>query len=200
MTIKLCVIGLGAMGRNHVRVQSDLPGAKLVGASDPSEAARAAAAKSGLAVYDDYRRLFDTEKPDACIVSVPTEVHLPVALDALSRGIHVLVEKPIAPTVADAQKMIDAAKAANRVLMVGQIERFNPAVQELKRVVSAEVFGGRRSDDPHEDARRFFVSYFKQVAIVFGTAWNGRKYSIKSATALRAFVRVAPDVVKLLDQ
>jgi DGQHR domain-containing protein len=75
-----------------------------------------------------------------------------------------------------------------------------PLAQELKRLIGADVFGGRRSTDPHEDARRFFVNYFKQVAIVFSAAWNGRKYAIRSATALRAFIRVAPDVIRRLDQ
>jgi DGQHR domain-containing protein len=75
-----------------------------------------------------------------------------------------------------------------------------PLAQELKRLFAQDVFGGRRSSDPHEDAKKFFVNYFKQVAVVFGAAWNGRKYSIRSANALRAFVRVAPDVIRRLDQ
>ena len=62
------------------------------------------------------------------------------------------------------------------------------------------VFGGRRSADVHEEAKKFFVNYFKQIALVFGGAWNGRKYSIQSASALRAFIRVAPDVIRRLDQ
>jgi DGQHR domain-containing protein len=76
-----------------------------------------------------------------------------------------------------------------------------PIAQELKRLFASDAFGGpRKSADFREDARRFFVNYFKQVSVVFGTAWAGRKYSIKSATALRAFIRVAPDVVRRLDQ
>src|SRR5690349_17995445 len=76
-----------------------------------------------------------------------------------------------------------------------------PIAQELKRLFASDAFGGpRKSADFREDSRRFFVNYFKQVSMVFGAAWNGRKYSIKSATALRAFVRVAPDVVRRLDQ
>jgi DGQHR domain-containing protein len=75
-----------------------------------------------------------------------------------------------------------------------------PLAQELKKIFAAETFGGRKSADPHEDAKRFFVNYFKQIALVFGGAWNGRKYSIRSASALRAFIRVAPDVVRRLDQ
>ncbi|MGB7219077.1 MAG: DGQHR domain-containing protein [Vicinamibacterales bacterium] len=73
-----------------------------------------------------------------------------------------------------------------------------PLAQELKKIFSADVF--KRSGDMHEEARKFFVNYFKQIALVFGGAWNGRKYSIRSAAALRAFIRVAPDVVRRLDQ
>jgi DGQHR domain-containing protein len=76
-----------------------------------------------------------------------------------------------------------------------------PIAQELKRLFASDAFGGpRKSADFRDDSRRFFVNYFKQVSVVFGTAWAGRKYSIKSATALRAFIRVAPDVVRRLDQ
>jgi len=75
-----------------------------------------------------------------------------------------------------------------------------PLAQELKRMVATDIFNSKRSGDPHEEAKKFFVNYFKQIAVVFGTAWNGRKYSIRSASALRAFVRVAPDVLRRLDQ
>jgi DGQHR domain-containing protein len=76
-----------------------------------------------------------------------------------------------------------------------------PLAQELKKLFAAEAFGaGRKSTDFQEDSKKFFVNYFKQIAMVFNAAWNGRKYSIKSATALRAFIRVAPDVVRRLDQ
>jgi len=77
-----------------------------------------------------------------------------------------------------------------------------PLAQELKRLFGlAEAFGGRRKAEAFRgDSKRFFLNYFKQVALVFGGAWSGRKYSIKSATALKAFIRVAPDVIRRLDQ
>jgi DGQHR domain-containing protein len=76
-----------------------------------------------------------------------------------------------------------------------------PIAQELKKLFASDAFGGpKKSADFREDSRKFFVNYFKQVSVVFGAAWGGRKYSIKSATALRAFIRVAPDVVRRLDQ
>jgi hypothetical protein len=76
-----------------------------------------------------------------------------------------------------------------------------PLAQELKKLLQTEAFGdGGKTEAFREDAKRFFINYFRQVSLVFGAAWNGRKYSIKTAPALRAFIRVAPDIVKRLDQ
>jgi DGQHR domain-containing protein len=76
-----------------------------------------------------------------------------------------------------------------------------PLAQELKKLFASEAFGaGRKGDAFREESKKFFVNYLKQVAQVFNAAWGGRKYSIKSATAMRAFIRVAPDVVQRLDQ
>ncbi len=76
-----------------------------------------------------------------------------------------------------------------------------PLAQELKRLFASDAFGGpRKSAAFLDDSKRFFVNYFKQVSVVFGAAWVGRKYSVRSATALRAFIRVAPDIVRRLDQ
>ena len=76
-----------------------------------------------------------------------------------------------------------------------------PLAQELKKLFATEAFGaGKKGEAFREESKKFYVNYLKQVAQVFGAAWNGRKYSIKSATALRAFVRVAPDIVRRLDQ
>src|SRR6187455_2496694 len=76
-----------------------------------------------------------------------------------------------------------------------------PLAQELKKLFAAEAFGpGRKGEAFREESKKFYVNYLKQVAQVFGAAWNGRKYSIRTAPALRAFVRVAPDVIRRLDQ
>jgi DGQHR domain-containing protein len=76
-----------------------------------------------------------------------------------------------------------------------------PLAQELKRLFAAGAFAGTRDVAvAHDDAKKFFVNYFKQIALVFNAAWHGRKYSIRSAAALRAFVRVAPEVIRRLDQ
>jgi DGQHR domain-containing protein len=76
-----------------------------------------------------------------------------------------------------------------------------PLAQELKKLFASDAFGNQRKTAAFlDDSKKFFVNYFKQVSVVFGAAWGGRKYSIRSATALRAFIRVAPDVVRKLDQ
>jgi DGQHR domain-containing protein len=76
-----------------------------------------------------------------------------------------------------------------------------PLAQELKKLFASDAFGNQRKTAAFlDDSKRFFVNYFKQVSVVFGAAWGGRKYSVRSATALRAFIRVAPDVVRKLDQ
>lgn len=74
-----------------------------------------------------------------------------------------------------------------------------PLAQELKKLMADGPFAARAGDG-RDETKKFFVNYFKQIAVVFGAAWNGRKYSIKSSTALRAFIRVAPDVARRLDQ
>ncbi len=131
---RVAVIGAGAMGRNHLRVLNDLPGAQLVGLADMDEAtAQRAARPYGTAAYTSYTELLDKENPDAVIVAVPTIMHREVSLEVISRGIHLLIEKPIAYTVDEGEEILDAAKKAGVVLTVGHIERYNPAVLELHR-------------------------------------------------------------------
>lgn len=131
---RVAVIGAGAMGRNHGRVYRELPDAELVGVADTRiEAATIVAALYGSRPYDDYRTMLRDAKPDAVSVVVPTNLHSEVTHAALEAGCHVLVEKPIASTFEEAESMVIAARQAGRVLAVGHIERFNPAVIELKR-------------------------------------------------------------------
>jgi predicted dehydrogenase len=130
------------MGANHARVLNELPGVDLVGVSDLDEAA-VGRATSGRTTrgYTDPGALLATERPDLVVVAVPTSLHLPVTLQALEAGAHVLVEKPIAPERAEAEAMIAAAEAAGRLLTVGHIERFNPAIRELSRRLDAGELG-----------------------------------------------------------
>lgn len=135
MTEKLraAVIGLGSMGANHARVLADLGGVELVAVADADEGRLARIAQSGVTTYTAYDQLLAEARPDMVCVVVPTTLHRKVALDCFAAGAHVLVEKPIAASLPEARELADAAARAGRVLAVGHIERFNPAIQELKR-------------------------------------------------------------------
>jgi predicted dehydrogenase len=139
--IPVAVIGAGAMGRNHLRVLNDLPVARLVGVADVDEATAARAARLyGITPYADYRLMLDQEKPEAVVVAVPTVMHRDVALEVISRGINLLVEKPIASTVIEGEEILAAAKSAGVLLTIGHIERYNPAIIELhSRLQNAEL-------------------------------------------------------------
>ncbi len=132
--IKVAVIGAGMMGRNHARVYADLNNVELTGVADIDlRAAQTTARRYNAAAYAHYLRLLDNLKPDAVTIAVPTERHLEVALAVIERGIHLLLEKPIARSVDEAEQIIAATQKANVRLMVGHIERFNPAVMALKQ-------------------------------------------------------------------
>ncbi|MCC6644855.1 MAG: Gfo/Idh/MocA family oxidoreductase [Polyangiaceae bacterium] len=149
--LKLCVIGLGNMGRNHVRALASDARAALVGVSDPSlDARERCPLPRGARVYDDWRRMLDRERPDGVVVAVPADRHVEVAKAALARGAHALVEKPIATTEAGARELMAAATEHRRRLMVGHIERFNPAVRELAR----QLAGGDAGRIVQLEARR----------------------------------------------
>jgi len=132
--MKVAVIGVGSMGKNHARVYSELPEAELVAVADADQKLVAATAeKHGAHAYTDYREMLEKEKPDAVSIVVPTAMHEEVGLAALDAGVHVLMEKPIAATVEEGQRLIEKARAVKKQLMVGHIVRFNPAMQALKQ-------------------------------------------------------------------
>jgi UDP-N-acetylglucosamine 3-dehydrogenase len=137
------VVGLGMMGRNHVRVWDEaVEGVELVAVADPdAEAVERATHGRGARGFSDPARMFAEEELDLVSIVAPTSLHLPVTLAAFDAGINVLVEKPIAATREEATRMIAAAQAAGRMLTVGHIERFNPAVRELRRRLAADELG-----------------------------------------------------------
>jgi len=139
--IKVGVIGTGAMGQNHVRIYSEMEGVELAGISDVDfERVDAMATQFNTKPFTDYKEMF-AEGLDAVSVVVPTKLHKQVVLDALEAGLHVLVEKPIADSIENADLMIEAAEKAGKILMVGHIERFNPAVIKLKEIMESGILG-----------------------------------------------------------
>jgi UDP-N-acetylglucosamine 3-dehydrogenase len=137
------VVGLGMMGRNHVRVWDEsVEGVELVAVADPDAAAVARSTAGRRARgYEDPERMLADESLDLVSIVAPTSLHLPVTLAALRSGANVLVEKPIAATREEALEMMESAEAAGRMLTVGHIERFNPAIRELRRRLAEAELG-----------------------------------------------------------
>src|SRR6266850_1951127 len=125
--VRVAVVGAGVFGREHARVYSELSGSQLVAVCDIDESrGRPVAEQYGAAFVSDYREL--AGMVDAVSVAAPTEAHRVIVCDLLQAKTAVLVEKPIARTLDEADQMIEAARGSGAVLQVGHLERFNPAV------------------------------------------------------------------------
>ena len=132
-TVRIAVVGVGHLGKHHVRLLAKNPVAELVGVADTNEHnLTAAASEHGVPGHLDYKDLLG--KVDAVCVAVPTSAHLEVAGCFLESGVDVLVEKPIAPTEKDGRKLVDLAARADRILQVGHVERFNPALDAVREM------------------------------------------------------------------
>lgn len=137
--LRMAVIGVGHLGRHHARILAGLPDVSLVAAVDlVDERAASAVAGTPAEAMTDYRALFG--RVEAVTVAVPTAAHLEVAGACLERGIHVLVEKPMASSLEDADAMLQVAEASGAVLAVGHVERFNPAVEAALPVLQSPRF------------------------------------------------------------
>jgi predicted dehydrogenase len=133
--LKLGVVGVGVMGSNHARVLAEIAGVHLVGVVDPERKQREFVARTlGCAEFSDLDALFRSGV-DAVTIAAPTHLHHDLALKCISHGINVMVEKPIAPTVEEGRAIVAAARRAGVTLMIGHVERFNPAVESIKRAI-----------------------------------------------------------------
>lgn len=125
--LRTAVIGVGYLGRFHAQKYAQIPGSQLVAVVDANaEAAAKVGAELGVPGLQDYRAVLD--KVDAVSIAVPTPLHHAIGKAFLERGIHVLIEKPIATTVAEGRDLVDLARKRECVLQVGHLERFNPAI------------------------------------------------------------------------
>ena len=130
------------MGRNHARVYAEMECARLVAVADAdSSVANRVAWTYGAKPYTDYGQMLAQEKLDLVTIAVPTRLHAQVTADVIDAGVHVLVEKPIAATVEEGEQMIALAKERGIKLTVGHIERFNPAILELKSRLDDQQLG-----------------------------------------------------------
>ncbi len=136
--IRVGVIGVGNMGQHHARVLSLLKDVELVGVADINvDRGLDTASKHRVKFFENYHDLLDLV--DAVCIAVPTRLHYEVGMACLKAGVHVLIEKPISATVAEAESLVNTAAECNRILQVGHIERFNPAYLELVKVLKGET-------------------------------------------------------------
>lgn len=138
MALRAGLLGVGMMGRHHARVLREVEGVDLVAIADPSGDPHGVA--GGLPVHTDIDALIDADI-DIAVVAVPTRFHEDAALKLAAAGVHTLVEKPIAHTLEAGERMVEAFASAGLVGAVGHIERFNPALQELRRRLEAGELG-----------------------------------------------------------
>jgi predicted dehydrogenase len=136
---RVAVIGAGSFGKNHVRVVSEHPGAQLTHVIDADLArAQEHATPRGAIASTNYRDIIG--HADAAIIAVPTIAHTEVGSALLEAGIDVLIEKPIAPTLAEADRLVETAARHGRILQVGHLERFNPAILALEKLATLPLF------------------------------------------------------------
>jgi UDP-N-acetylglucosamine 3-dehydrogenase len=137
-TLRVGVVGVGVMGCNHARVLSELPGVQLVGVADPDhKQAEFVGRTLNCAAVCEVGELLDLGL-DAISIAAPTHLHRDISLACIDKGVHLMVEKPIASSVEEGREIIAAARRAGVSLMVGHVERFNPAVQSIKDAIHGE--------------------------------------------------------------
>ncbi|HEY9050870.1 MAG TPA: Gfo/Idh/MocA family oxidoreductase [Gammaproteobacteria bacterium] len=137
--IKTAVIGVGYLGKFHADKYAALPNSDLVAVVDANaDTANAIAAKHGVQALTDYSSLLG--KVDAVSIAAPTTLHHKIARDFLSHGCHVLIEKPITVSVAEADELVALAKSKNLLIQVGHLERFNAAILDLEQVLEKPMF------------------------------------------------------------
>jgi UDP-N-acetylglucosamine 3-dehydrogenase len=135
-TLRIGLAGLGSMGRNHLRILSARPDLRLAAVADPvADVLAAATEASGAQGFAEPLAMVQEAELDAIVIAAPTTAHVPLALAAIERGIAVLVEKPLAGTVDEGMLIVAAARQHGVPVQVGHVERFNPAVLELGRLI-----------------------------------------------------------------
>ncbi|HHT9127645.1 MAG TPA: Gfo/Idh/MocA family protein [Candidatus Wujingus californicus] len=131
--LKVAVVGVGHLGKEHARVYAEMPGVELFGVVDiQRKQAEKVAQQYNTGYFLNYKDI--TDKVQAVSIAVPTKSHYAIAKDFLQHGVHVMIEKPMTGTVLEARELIDISKSKGLVLQAGYIERFNPAIAAIKRL------------------------------------------------------------------
>jgi UDP-N-acetylglucosamine 3-dehydrogenase len=134
--LRVGLAGLGSMGRNHLRILAGRRDIRLVAVADPvAEALEAAVTASGAQPFDQPMAMIAEAELDALVIAAPTTAHVPLALAAIDRNVAILVEKPLAESAEEGERIVSAARTRGVPVQVGHVERFNPAVIELGRLL-----------------------------------------------------------------
>ena len=139
--VRLGIIGAGLIGKVHAAIAAQLPECRLVGICDVNPLAQALASKLGVNYYSNYEEMIKSEFPEGVIIATPTELHTPVGVTCAKYGVHLFVEKPIAPDVQDAQELLDSARGNGVRLLVGHHRRFNPMVEMTRQAIRGGKIG-----------------------------------------------------------
>src|SRR4051794_27265068 len=139
--MRIGVAGAGLIGRRHVELIAASPDCVPAASAAPADAARDFAQARGIPCYPDHRDLLDREAPDGMIVASPNALHVTMALDCVERGIPALVEKPVADTVASAQRLCKAAQRSGVPVLVGHHRRHNPIIKEVREQIAGGLIG-----------------------------------------------------------
>lgn len=166
--IRIAVIGVGGWGKNHARVLYDL-GALAAVCDVSAQRARAIAESYKSNYYSSVKDLLTNEKDlDACLICTPTKTHLEIAKNVIQNGCHVFVEKPLSFSSKECEEMINEAKANKVILTCGYVERFNPAIQDLKRIIQEKSYGDLIMMEFHRENR--MPLHIKDVGIIYDTS------------------------------
>lgn len=139
--LRVAVIGAGVFGRFHANLLKAEPEMDLVAVADPTDAARALGESVGVPSFTSYQALWETVKPEAVVIATPNATHSEIGIFFAERGVHILVEKPIADTIEGAEALIDVVNRAGVVMLVGHHRRFDPVIERAKGCIDAGELG-----------------------------------------------------------
>jgi UDP-N-acetylglucosamine 3-dehydrogenase len=166
--LKLAIVGVGGWGKNHARVLHDF-GTLVAICEIDLQRGKELADKYGATLYSSVDDMLNNErKLDACLVCTPTKTHYTIAKKIMEKGINVFVEKPLAFSSKECEEMTDIAEKKKVILTSGYIERFNPAVQEVKRLIDCNKYGDLLMMEFHRENR--MPLHVKDVGIIYDTA------------------------------
>lgn len=180
--MKVGVIGTGTMGRNHARVYSELKGVEDIYVFDLNNNNIAEMKKMDLNICDSMRELLDYV--EVASICVPTKYHIDVAKMAIEKNVHCLIEKPLAMSVEEGEELVDLLKTKNLIVGVGHIERFNPIIDEIRRMVVNPFFVEMRRHNPSSsritDSSIIEDLMIHDIDIVFNVLFKMKNYKIYS--------------------